>query len=192
MAPYKIDFPDDEDEWDTKNGIRVMALSYVADLDQAAFGCLVNVDGECSDHIRLEHILKRKNAWKETDRAGKERDLKMLRNFIYSKKPHVIAVSAESREATMLIEDLRAITANLVEDEQWPMINVELVDNSLGKVFANSTRAENEFREYPQLLREAISIARLLQVSFGICFLSITSPNSFFFCHLPLKKKRIL
>lgn len=164
MAPYKTDFPDEEDEWDTKNGIRVMALSYVADYDQAAFGCLVNVDGECTDHIRLEHILKRKNAWKESDRAGKERDLSMLRNFIFNKKPHVIGVSGESREATMLIEDLRAITGQLVEEEQWPMINVELVDNSLAKVFANSTRAEAEFREYPQLLREAISVARGLQV----------------------------
>ena len=169
MAPYKVDF-DDEEDWDTKNGIRVMGLSYVADLDQAAFGCLINVDGECSDHIRLEHILKRKNAWKEMDRTGKERDLYMLRNFIFSKKPHVIAVSAESREATMLIEDLRAITAQLVEDEQWPMISVELIDNSLAKVFANSTRAETEFREYPQLLREAISIARGLQVSLSLVF----------------------
>ena len=108
-----------------------MALSYVADLDQAVFGCLVNVDGECTDHIRLEHILKRKNAWKESDRAGKEKDLNMLRNFIFNKKPHVIAVSSESREATMVIEDLRALTTQLVEEEQWPMINVELVDNSV-------------------------------------------------------------
>jgi transcription elongation factor SPT6 len=36
--------------------------------------------------------------------------------FIISTKPHAIAVSAESREATMLVEDLRAITAQLVED----------------------------------------------------------------------------
>lgn len=163
VSPYKVDFPDEEDEWDTKNGIRVMALSYVADLDQAAFGCLVNPDGECTDHIRLEHILKRKNAWKEMDRTGKERDLAMLRNFIFNKKPHVIAVSGESREALMLIEDLRAVVQNLVEDEQWPLIHVELVDNRLAKVFANSTRGENEFREYPHLLREAISIARLMQ-----------------------------
>ena len=76
----------------------------------------------------------------------------------------MIAVSSESREATMVIEDLRALTTQLVEEEQWPMINVELVDNSLAKVFANSTRAEAEFREYPQLLREAISLARGLQV----------------------------
>jgi transcription elongation factor SPT6 len=141
---------------------------YVEDLDQAAFGCLINVDGECSDHIRLQHILKRKNASKGMDRTGKERDLEMLRNFIFSMKPHVIAVSAESREATMLVKDLRAITAQLVEDNQWPLINIELVDTSLAKVFAFSTRAETEFREYPQLLREAISFARRLQVNFQL------------------------
>jgi transcription elongation factor SPT6 len=116
--------------------------------------------GECSDHIRLQHILKRKNTSKGMDRTGKERDLEMLRNFIFSVKPHVIAVSAESREATMLVKDLRAITAQLVEDNQWPLINIELVDNSLAKVFAFSTRAETEFCEYPQSLRKAITIAR--------------------------------
>lgn len=157
-----------------------MAISYVADLDQAVFGCLVNRDGECTDHIRLEHILKRKNAWKEMDRAGKERDLSLLRNFIFNKKPHVIAVSGESREATMLIEDLKAITQTLVEDEQWPLINVELIDNRLSKVFANSTRAETEFREYPTLLREAISLARLLQVEFLYCLLIYTTVLTFF------------
>ena len=71
VAPYETDFPEEEeDEWDTKNGLRVMAISYTSDLEQASFGCLVNVDGECSDHIRLENILKRKNAWKDIDRAG--------------------------------------------------------------------------------------------------------------------------
>lgn len=143
-----------------------MAVSYVADHDQAAFGCLVNIDGEVTDHIRLEYILKRKNAYNERDRAGKERDLKLLRNFIFKKKPHVVAVSGESREALMLIDDLKEIVKTIVEDEQWPSINVELVDNNLAKVFANSTLAENEFREYPLLLREAVSLARLLQVNF--------------------------
>jgi transcription elongation factor SPT6 len=48
------------------------------------------------------------------------------------------------------------------------LINIELVDTSLAKVFAFSTRAETEFREYPQLLREAISFARRLQVNFQL------------------------
>jgi transcription elongation factor SPT6 len=95
---------------------------------------------------------------------GKEKDLRSLREFIFNKKPHVIAVSGESRDALMLIEDLKALVIQLVEDEQWPLINVELIDNNLAKVFANSSRAEVEFREYPSLLREAISLARRVQV----------------------------
>ena len=140
-----------------------MALSYVSDLEQASFGCLVSVDGEVTDHIRLEHILKRKNAWKECDRVGKEKDMGVLRNFILNKKPHVIAIGCESRDALMLQEDLKSIVATLVEEHQFPNINVELVDNSLAKVYSNSIVSENNFREYPQLLREAISTARCLQ-----------------------------
>ena len=64
----------------------------------------------------------------------------------------------------MIVEDIREIVQNLVNDEQFPSINVELADNSLAKVFANSTRGETEFREYPQLLREAVSLARRIQV----------------------------
>ena len=62
---------ENDEEWDTKTGLRVMAISYVADLDQAAFGCLMNGEGECTDHIRLEHILKRSKSWREKDVAGK-------------------------------------------------------------------------------------------------------------------------
>ncbi|EFX68611.1 hypothetical protein DAPPUDRAFT_10253, partial [Daphnia pulex] len=158
VAPYKVDF---DDEKDTKDGYRIMGLSF--NLDEAEI-CVINVDGECSDHIRLEHILKRRIAWKETDHTGREKDLNTLKDFIFRKKPHVIAVSAESREATMLVEDLRAKIAQLVEDKpSWQTINVELVDNSLAKVFAKSTLAESEFPEFSLLLREAISISRQLQ-----------------------------
>lgn len=103
--------------------------------------------------------------------------MSLLRNFILNKKPHVIAVSAESREALMLVDDLRSIIQGLIDDEQFPPVNVELVDSGLAKVFANSTRGESEFREYPQLLREAISIARRLQVCFVyrlLCFSVVT------------------
>ncbi|EFX73665.1 hypothetical protein DAPPUDRAFT_57945, partial [Daphnia pulex] len=188
VAPYKVNF-DDKEDWDTKDGFRVLGLSYGA--DEGALCCLINVDGECSNQIRLINILKGKNADKEKDGTGKEKDrtgkekdrtgkekdrtgkekdgtgkeknLKMLKNFISSEKPHAIAVSAKSREAITLVEYLRAMISELVKDENWPTINVELVDNSLAKVFAKSTQAESEFPQRPLLLREAISIARQLQ-----------------------------
>lgn len=92
-----------------------------------------------------------------------EADLTSLRNFISSKKPHVIAVGGESRDALMVVQDLKNVVKDLIEDDQFPSINVEIVDNDLAKIYANSIKAQNEFRDYPLQLRQAISLARRLQ-----------------------------
>ncbi|EFX69131.1 hypothetical protein DAPPUDRAFT_113953 [Daphnia pulex] len=86
----------------------------------------------------------------------------LLKHFILRNKPHVIAVSAESREAFMMVEDVRTITAQLAEDGKCPPINFKLVDNSVAKIIAKSTRVKTQFPEN-RLLREAISISRMLQ-----------------------------
>lgn len=58
------------------------------------------------------------------------------------KRPHVICVGAESREAQMLVEDIKEIIKQLVEDEQFPLIPVEILDNHLAKVYANSIKGK--------------------------------------------------
>lgn len=63
-----------------------------------------------------------------------------IRELILKKKPHAICVGAESREALMIVEDLREIVKNLVEDEQFPLIPVEILDNDLSKIYANSIK----------------------------------------------------
>lgn len=89
----------------------------------------------------------------------------------------------------MVVADLKNVVKDLVEDDQFPSINVEIIDNDLAKIFANSIKGEvwifhtvnslyvilervlrssfglfqNEFRDYPLLLRQAISLARRLQ-----------------------------
>lgn len=63
-----------------------------------------------------------------------------VRDLILKKKPHAICVGAESREALMIVEDLREIIKNLVEDEQFPLIPVEILDNDLSKIYANSIK----------------------------------------------------
>lgn len=68
-----------------------------------------------------------------------------------------------------------------MESEQFPSINVEIIDNELAKVtlstnkilicnlrkmlqvYANSNKGISDFREYPELLRQAISLARRMQ-----------------------------
>lgn len=142
MASYNIDFEEEDDDWDTSKGLRVMGLAYVPDFTQASFACIIAADGECTDHVRLPNLLKRKNSFRQDEKMMKEADLKALRNFIAAKKPHVICVGAESREALMIIEDIKAQIALLVEDEQFPLIPVEVLDNDLAKVYANSIKGE--------------------------------------------------
>lgn len=164
VAPYSVEFTDEEEEeWDTSKGLRVMAVAYVPDYSQASFACMVGPDGDCTDYLRLPHLLRRKNSFREDEKLQKEADLFALRNFICTKKPHVICVGGESREALMVAADLKEIVSQLVEEEQFPQIAVEICDNELAKVYANSIKGENDFRDYPHLLRQAISIARRMQ-----------------------------
>ncbi|XP_043269768.1 transcription elongation factor SPT6 isoform X2 [Venturia canescens] len=164
VAPYTCKFPGEEDEeWNTSKGIRVMGVAYVPDYSQAAFACIVAPDGECTDYLRLPHLLKRKNGFREDEKIMKEADLLAIKHFIATKKPHVIVLGGESREATMLVEDLKECVANLTEEEQYPPIQIEICENELAKIYANSNKGISEFRDYPILLRQAISLARRLQ-----------------------------
>lgn len=65
-----------------------------------------------------------------------------LKEFILNKKPHVIAITAESREAMMLCEDIKVILTELEQEEQMPPISVELVDNEVALIFENSNKSQ--------------------------------------------------
>ncbi|KAF5296511.1 hypothetical protein FQR65_LT01500 [Abscondita terminalis] len=164
VAPSQVSFPDEEeDEWDTSKGMRVMAIAYVPDYSQSAFTCMAAPDGDITDYLRLPHLLKRKNSFRDEEKLSKEADLQALRNFIYTKKPHLICIGGESREALMIADDVKGVIAELVESDQFPTIHVEIVDNELAKVYANCNKGMSDFREYPELLRQAASLARKMQ-----------------------------
>ena len=164
VAPFTCEFPEEEDdEWDTTKGLRVMGLSYVPDYSQSAFTCIVSPDGECTDHLRLPHLLKRKNSFRKDEKIMKEADLLAMRNFIATKKPHLIVIGGESRDAMMIQADIKEIVTKLTEEEQFPSIQVEICENELSKIYSNSNKGVAEFRDYPELLRQAISLARRMQ-----------------------------
>ncbi|XP_023242655.1 transcription elongation factor SPT6-like [Centruroides sculpturatus] len=182
MAPYQVEQGVEEDEdYDTREGIRVLGVAYLPDWEVPAFGAMIDGSGEVTDYLRLPHLLKRKNAWREKERAEKESVLQALRKFIIVKKPHVVAVGGESREALMIVDDIKAILNELMESEQMPAISVELVDNELATVYMNSKKGEMDFRDYPPLLRQAISLARRLQDPL-IEFSQLCSPDEEIIC----------
>lgn len=164
-APFDVgeNFDENDSEWNTSRGIRVLGLAYVPDITQAAFCAVINHDGEVTDYLRLSHITKRKITNNQDEAQLKQSDLDILEDFIMNKKPHVIAIAGESREALNLQTDIRELIAKMADDDKIPEINCEIVDNDFAKIYANSKKGEADFREYPPLLRQAISIARRLR-----------------------------
>ncbi|XP_076452893.1 transcription elongation factor SPT6-like [Babylonia areolata] len=165
IAPYQPEqqLDDDYDDDDISNGVRVLGISYSENKTTCAFGALIDGDGLVSDFVRLPYFTLRRKSPRAMERDWKENDLQKLKEFILNKKPHVIAITAESRTSCMLMDDIKDILAELEQEEQIPPINVELVDNEVAMIFENSTKAQSEFRDYPGPLRHAISIARRIQ-----------------------------
>ncbi|ELV12097.1 Transcription elongation factor SPT6 [Tupaia chinensis] len=70
---------------------------------------------------------------------------------------------SSARDAQMLIEDVKRIVHELDQGQQLSSIGVELVDNELAILYMNSKKSEAEFRDYPPVLRQAVSLARRIQ-----------------------------
>jgi hypothetical protein len=90
--------------------------------------------------------------------------LVVLENLIIKiLNPHVEFFS--SRYAKQVQRDIEDIITNLSGggDGDFPPIKVILVDSNLAKVYANTNKSSIDFREYPAVLKQAISTARRLQ-----------------------------
>ncbi|MXQ84576.1 hypothetical protein E5288_WYG020782 [Bos mutus] len=169
VAPYRPDqqVEEDDDFMDENQGkgIRVLGIAFSSARDHPVFCALVNGEGEVTDFLRLPHFTKRRTAWREEEREKKAgaQDIETLKKFLLNKKPHVVTVAGENRDAQMLIEDVKRIVHELDQGQQLSSIGVELIDNELAILYMNSKKSEAEFRDYPPVLRQAVSLARRIQ-----------------------------
>ena len=165
-GPYVVPVTITEDEdFDTRAGVRVMGFAFLPERDQAAFAAVIDGDGEVTDHIRLPHFMLRTRSEMapEGDRFMRQKDIDRLKNFIINKKPHVIVVGAETIETRRVLADLTEVIQQLGESDQYPPINVEVLENNVARVYMNSRKGKTEFPDFPDLLRQAVSLARRLQ-----------------------------
>ncbi|CAJ0958203.1 unnamed protein product [Ranitomeya imitator] len=142
VAPYRPDQQVEEDddfmEDNQGKGIRVLGIAFSSARDHPVFCSLINGEGETQD-------------------------METLKKFLQSKKPHVVAISGENRDAQMMVEDVKRIVHDLEQGQQMSSIGVEMVDNELAVLYMNSKKSESDFRDYPPVLRQAVSIARRIQ-----------------------------
>ena len=112
-------------------------------MEDAAYGALISQEGEVPDFIKLSYLLRRREAYIEKERQGKADDMHNLKLFIKQKKPHVNAIAAIDINARGVLFDIQ--------------------EAGLAKVFVNINKAGVDFRDYPDVLKEAISIGRRIQ-----------------------------
>jgi transcription elongation factor SPT6 len=173
---------EDEDDWDSSHGCRVLGIMYENDVDVASYGVLITHEGEVGDFIKMEHLLKRsRNEYNEKEAREKMSDMDALRDFIRQKRPHCIVVGVADRKAIDIQRDVDDIVKELMDTDQFPKVEVVLMSDNLAKVFSNSQRAEQDFRDYPNVLRQAISLGRRMQDPL-IEFSQLTGPENEILC----------
>jgi len=141
----------------------VLSCSFTVDKESASYFAMIDADGQMVDFLRLKHLLWRRNSRKENERKAKEKDMELLKNFILRHQPRAVAISAETRESTSVMEDISRAITELEQEQSMSTIYVELVDAEVARLYQDSPRGRAEFPDYPPLLRHAISIARRLQ-----------------------------
>jgi transcription elongation factor SPT6 len=185
VAPYSTETQALEDDTNNENGLRVLSIAYgtqedADDLSNAAFCACVNDDGDLDEFIRLDKLTTRinydSNEFISADKREKMETLAKLEEFIIDKRPKVITVSAENKDALSIVSELKQIINKISEKKhQLGEINVELVDCDFAKLFASSQTAEQEFnKNVPYLVRVAIALARFIQDPL-LCYLQLAN-----------------
>ena len=64
-----------------KQTLNVISNKFL-DIDVAAFAAMITTEGEVSQYLKLDHILKRKTSYNEMERDNKEADMNSLKEFV--------------------------------------------------------------------------------------------------------------
>jgi len=165
VAPYApASAFDDYEDFELRNGTRICGFTFAPDGDAPCFAAIVDSEGELVDHVRLPYlnIRKRPDRMTALERENHSKDRVKFKQFMISKKPHAVALAAETIQTKYICQDLAQILDELREHDGLPLIPIEIVDNELSNVYMNLKRATDEFPEFPPLLLQAISNARKL------------------------------
>ena len=87
MAPFTFNAEecqaDDDEEFDTREGIRVMGLAFTPNNEEASYCAMIDGDGEVTDYIKLEYfMLKRVEGFAtEKDKSYRHKDGEKLKRF---------------------------------------------------------------------------------------------------------------
>ncbi len=185
VAPYTTSL--DGASLDDDEGLRVLSIVYSAgsaadmdseNMDLSVCAC-INSDGELDEFIWLKSLLLRVNRHVEVDtnpfmaqnRREKQKDMQKLEDFILKKKPKLIVIGAENKDALNIAEDLNELIKSMIDKHGnaalgLANIGVELYDPEIGKMCGEASKFCAQFFTSTcqnVLVKQAITLARAIQ-----------------------------
>ncbi len=171
------------------HGLNVLAITFTtSEMDESGGDCLgtvavasfVNGAGDLDDYVRIRNFSHKFNQtisnaeskrgeFLTRERDEKYEDILKLEEFIIRKKPNVIVINSENKDALILVDDMKWILSRLKESEHQEEVRlgslqIELVDNEVAKLFAASKNTELELgTNIPGLIKQGIGLARYVQ-----------------------------
>jgi len=167
-----------------KKSLKVIAITFTTnEMDENGGKCLasvavasfVNGAGELEEFIRIRNFNLRLNQTlnpnsKRAEFINKEReekleDLAILENFIAKKTPNLIVINNESKDALIVLDDVKYAINTLIESkpEIFANLRVEIVDNEVAKLFEACKQSEELGQNLPGLVKQGIGLARYVQ-----------------------------
>lgn len=152
------------EDFQLRNGIRICGFTFDPEGEAPCFATIIDSEGELIDHIRLPYlnIRKRPERMSAVDKENCAKDRAKFKQFIINRKPHAVALAAETIQTKYICTLLAQILDELREHDDLPLIPIHIANNELASIYQNLKRANEEFPEFPPLLLQAVSLARKL------------------------------
>lgn len=189
-APYEPSAlpPEDDD-----SGLRILSICYTTPdtaeddpqdpmlaMDSYSVCACVSGDGQLDEFITFrklttvrlgrnrEEILENGGGGSQfmnADKRAKIEDLKNLEAFIERKRPQLIVISTENKDALVVYEDVQVILKRLEERNILGQVGLHLAENEVGRLVSASKLCQADFGNgaLPALVKQAITLARYMQ-----------------------------
>lgn len=99
------------------------------------------------------------------NKEEKIEDLEKLEKFILDRRPNLILLSAEDKDAYTVADDIKLVLNRVADKDSQLQPQIEFVDPEFAKLFIQSKVCEQEMQgqNLPNIVRIAIALARQVQ-----------------------------
>ena len=141
----------------------VKVLSCNSDLNDQACFCIINEDGYLDDYIFLNNIMRKPRDFDHSQKILYQSAIKELEIFIKKHMPQVIVVAPKNIRSQSLKIELNTIREHIYEESSMEKPFVMWGNLKVARIFAKSEVSLKRMKEYSELVKETVSMARYLQ-----------------------------